>query len=153
MVRKSSSSRKTEQRRAKAWPFFLVVLILGVILLFVAYPVQKIFLGGNPFVLPRDGTIPEKGTVGYLKVEDGYGVFGAHDRKTLGLWEKTIMNPDGLRTARAMLGSGQIISLMPNTSVVSVDPSHGALEILSGAQFGQVLYVSMKHVRFIILHR
>ncbi len=153
MNRDFAATRKPDGNRRKKWPFFLVASVLGMILLFVAYPVQKIFLGGSPFGQRASGTIPQKGTVGYLKVEEGYRVFGAHDRRTLELWEKTIMNPDGLSRARAMVREGQVVSLLPNTSVVSVDPVRGALEILSGAQFGQTLYVSMKHVRFIVLHR
>ncbi len=48
---------------------------------------------------------------------------------------------------------GQVVILMPNTSVVSVDPSRGSLKILSGAKFGEVLFVSMQHVRFVTLHK
>ena len=139
--------------RRSRWPVILAVLVLGVILQFVAWPVQKIFLGGNPFSSRPNAGIPTGGTVGFLKVEEGYGLFASRNKEDLELWEKTVSDPSGLPKARELLRTGQIVTLMPNTSVVSVDPSQKSLEILSGVQFGQILYVSMKHVRFIILHR
>ncbi len=142
-----------QPRKVGKGPFILVILVLGTILVFVGYPVQKIFLGGQLFPGSRSRFVPKKGQVGYLKVEDGYGIFATRDRKALLLWERTIRDPSGLPKAREMLDSGQVITLMPNTSVVSVDPSRGILQILSGSQFGKDLFVSMEHVRFIVLHR
>ncbi len=141
-------------RRRSRWPVVLTVLVLGVILLFVAWPVQKIFLGGTPFASSRrNGSIPPGGTVGFLRVEEGYGIFASRERRSLDLWEKTVADPSGLPKAREMLRMGQVVILMPNTSVVSVDPSRGSLKILSGAKFGEVLFVSMQHVRFVTLHK
>ncbi len=129
-------------------------MILGGILMFVAWPVQKIFLGGTPFSSSRrNGRIPPGGTVGFLRVEEGYAIFASRERRFLDLWEKTVADPLGLPKAREMLRNGQIVTLMPNTSVVSVDPSRGSLKILSGAKFGQVLFVSLEHVRFVTLHK
>ncbi|MDA8027586.1 MAG: hypothetical protein M0Z25_01200 [Nitrospiraceae bacterium] len=141
-------------RRRSRWPFVLTVMILGGILMFVAWPVQKIFLGGTPFSSSRrNGRIPPGGTVGFLRVEEGYAIFASRERRFLDLWEKTVADPLGLPKAREMLRNGQIVTLMPNTSVVSVDPSRGSLKILSGAKFGQVLFVSLEHVRFVTLHK
>ena len=86
-------------------------------------------------------------------MEEGYTIFASRERRFLDLWEKTVAGPLGPQKAREMLQIGQIVTLMPNTSGVSVDPSRRSLKILSGAEFGQVLFVSMKHVRFVTLHK
>lgn len=139
-------------RKVGKGPFVLVVLVLGLILVFVGYPVQKIFLGGNLFSRSSPFVPPPKGSVGYLKVDEGYGIFASRDRADLILWERVLADPSGLMKAREMLRKGEVITLMPYTSVLSVDPAKGTLKILSGAEFGQVLFVSMDHVRFVPLH-
>jgi hypothetical protein len=86
-------------------------------------------------------------------VDEGYAIFAAIDSHTLTIWEHTLSDPSGLMRAREMIESGRIISLAPNTSVESVDPGRGTMHILSGAEFGKILYVSLIHVRFVALHR
>lgn len=147
------NQNRERNRKVGVLPFVVVILVLGTILVFVGYPVQKIFLGGRLSSRQDSGVHILKGMVGYLKVDEGYGIFASEDGSLLKLWERTITNPEGLMKAREMLRSGEIISLMPNTSVVSVDPVQGRLKILSGGAFGKVLFVSMFHVRFVPLHR
>jgi len=140
------------RRKVGKGPFIFVFLVLAIILVFVSYPLQNIFMGGRLTLHGPKQDPPAKGTVGYLHVDDGYGIFAATDRRTLMIWEKTVSDPSGLMRARAMIESGQIIALLPNTSVEFVDPGRGTMQILSGAEFGKTLCVSLVHVRFIALH-
>lgn len=140
------------RRKVGKGPFVFVFLVLLLVLVFVGYPLQNIFMGGRLTLRPPNAVLPVKGSVGYLRVEDGYGLFAASDRQTLTTWERTISDPSGLMRAREMIESGRIISLLPNTSAESIDPGRGTMHILSGAEFGKTLYVSLMHVRFVPLH-
>lgn len=141
------------RRKVGKGPFLLVFLVLVVILVFVSYPIQNIFMGGRLTPFDSKSSPPLKGAVGYLHVDDGYGIFAANDSHTLKVWEQTVSDPSGLMRAREMIESGRIISLPPNTSVESVDPNQGTMHIFSGPEFGKTLYVSLLHVRFVALHR
>jgi hypothetical protein len=139
-------------RKVGKGPFLLVILVLAVILVFVSYPVQNIFMGGSLTPVRSKPDPPRKGTVGYLHVDEGYGIFASTDLRTMHLWERTVSDPSGLRKAREMIQSGRVVALTPNTSAMSVDPILGTMKILSGPEFGMTLYISLRHVRFMPLH-
>lgn len=138
-------------RKVGKLPLVLVLLVLAALLVFVSYPIENIYMGGRLTPVRTKADPPKKGAVGYLRVDEGYGIFAAGDPESIHLWERTVSDPSGLRAARELLDSGRIVSLMPNTSVLSVDPARGTMKILSGSSFGKILYVSLIHVRFVPL--
>lgn len=139
-------------RRVSPYPFILVILVLFIILFFVAYPVQRIFMRGQLHSTFHKNPFPSTGTVGYLKADDGFIIFASLDLNTLVQWEKQIRDPIRQRHARSQLDSGQIIVLPKNTLAMSVTPMNGGVQLLSGPLFGKTLYVWTDHVRFITLH-
>lgn len=138
-------------RRLNPLPFVFVIFFLGLLLYFVAYPIERLFLGDRLTGHPDAVVFPAPGAVGYLKAEDGYGIFAAQDRKNLLDWQKDLSDPIRQRQARSFLDKGTVVVLPSGTSAVSVAPKEGEIQVLSGDMFGKTVYILMNHVHFIVL--
>ena len=138
-------------RRLNPLPFIVVFLILGLLIYFVAYPIERLFLGSRLTGHSPPVVFPVPGAVGYLKAEDGYTIFAAEDRKNLVDWQKDLLDPIRQRQARSFLEKGEVVVLPSGTSAVSVTPKEGKVQVLSGDMFGKTVYVFLNHVRFVVL--
>ncbi|EAY57670.1 MAG: hypothetical protein UBAL2_82410066 [Leptospirillum rubarum] len=142
---------RPKSRRLNPLPFLFVIVFLGLLIYFVAYPIERLFLGDRLTGHSGASVFPVPGAVGYLKAEDGYVIFAAEDKKNLLDWQKDLSDPIRQRQARSFLENGTVVVLPPGTSAVSVAPEEGKVQVLSGDMFGKTVYVLQNHVHFIVL--
>lgn len=142
---------RVTRRRQNPWPYLFVFVFLGLLVYFIAYPIQRLFLGERLTGSSTVPVFPVAGAVGYLKADEGYGIFAAEDRKVLEDWQSDLRDPIRQRLAKSFLEKGTVVLLPSNTSVVSVTPAEGKVQVLSGEMFGKTVFVLRNHVHFVVL--